>query len=249
MGWVKIEDKYARNPKMMRAGAVALALDVSGMGYCREHNTNGFVSESVLPSLGPVQGAAIRKAIAALVAEGRWLRDDELAGWWIHDFLEFNPSDEEDRLAAEQRSEQARKAALARWGKRAASNAPASNEQCETGAAGFAPPMPPSPPPPKEVINSSSSSRLVGPHPVEEDERLSCCWQGFAKAKLQHQRDRGKAVGDERAWLSTVAARAREERYEETVSLIETFPDITLSQIVSVLMGDKGVLRYLRRAS
>lgn len=247
MGWVKIEDKYARNPKIMQAGPVAMALDVSGMGYSREHNTSGFIPEHALPLLGPVQGAALRKALKALEQVHRWRRDDELNGWWIHDYLEFNPTDEEDRESAAKRSEQARQAALTRWAKRAVGNAPASDQQCQSDAGGDAEKMPPSPPPPTNEETSSSSEPLDALRAVEEDERLRTCWRGIALRKLKRQRDRGKEVGADGPWLAEVQRREREEHYERAAQLVHDFPDITVDQLVSVLMGETGSLKYLRR--
>jgi hypothetical protein len=36
MGWVKIDDMFARHPKAMRAGPLGIALHVAGLCYCSQ---------------------------------------------------------------------------------------------------------------------------------------------------------------------------------------------------------------------
>jgi hypothetical protein len=72
---------------------MGMCLDVAGICYSSDHASDGFVPEVALPTL--LAFATRRQheqAAAKLVAVGRWQRDDERGGWWIHDFLEYNPS-------------------------------------------------------------------------------------------------------------------------------------------------------------
>lgn len=127
MAWVKLESRYPRHPKMVEAGAVAIALDVCGICYCREHNTDGFIPDAALPMVGPIPSPG--KVALVLAGAGRWIRDDDRRGWWVHDFLEYNPSDETDAAKAAERSAKASRAARARWDARRATGHEATNAQ------------------------------------------------------------------------------------------------------------------------
>src|SRR5687767_4324989 len=109
MAWVKLESKFPFNHKVAEAGPIAAFLDICGWCYCRTHGTDGFIPDAHIGMLGPVPDP--RKHAVRLVAVGRWKRDDELRGWWVHDFLEYNPSDEAERAAATVRSSKASEAA------------------------------------------------------------------------------------------------------------------------------------------
>lgn len=113
MAWVKLESTFPFNHKIADAGPVAAFLDICGWCYCRQHGTDGFIPDAHIGMLGPVPDP--RKHARRLVEVGRWHRDDELRGWWVHDFLEFNPTEEAERAAAAARSSKASDAARARW--------------------------------------------------------------------------------------------------------------------------------------
>lgn len=137
MAWLKIESRYAHHPKLMRAGAEALAMDVCAMCYCREFSTGGFVPDDALHALGPRFKDPERVA-KRLVDVGRWEHDEALGGWWVHDFLTYNPTVDEVDVAAQERSERGKRAAVARWSKvpkqstrNARADARAVPEQCD----------------------------------------------------------------------------------------------------------------------
>ena len=104
VSWVKIDDQYPLHPKVMQAGESALALDVCGWCYSARYLTDGFIPEEAINALGPIKQP--RRAAQKLVSVGRWRRDDDANGWWIHDYLEYNPTREsvlEERAAARAR--------------------------------------------------------------------------------------------------------------------------------------------------
>jgi hypothetical protein len=109
MSWARLDDRYPRHPKVQAAGPMGMCLDVAGICYSADHASDGFVPEVALPTL--LAFATRRQheqAAAKLVAVGRWQRDDERGGWWIHDFLEYNPtaaSRNEQREAATARTQ------------------------------------------------------------------------------------------------------------------------------------------------
>ncbi len=51
MPWVRIDEKFARHPKVMRAGPLGIAMQVSALCYCNEHLTDGFVPRAVARTL------------------------------------------------------------------------------------------------------------------------------------------------------------------------------------------------------
>jgi hypothetical protein len=98
--WLKIDDHYATHQKIIRAGPVAMALDIAGMCYSASHGTDGFVPAEALPVVAPLLSKAKAAAsVAKLIEVGRWIKVDD--GWEIHDFLVYNPSaaERDERLA------------------------------------------------------------------------------------------------------------------------------------------------------
>src|SRR5215207_6052824 len=106
--WVKIDDRYATHRKMLKAGALALALDVAGMCYAAGHDTDGYIPTVALTAAAPFlsRGQALAAA-GRLVEAGRWKPVTD--GWQIHDYLTYNPSSVE--------RDNRRKAAAARTGR------------------------------------------------------------------------------------------------------------------------------------
>jgi hypothetical protein len=89
MAWLRVDDRVRTHPKIVQAGPVAAWFWFSGICYCREHLTDGFIADAILPTLAPGV-TAWKKAAEALVGSGLWHR--EQGGYRVHDFLEWNPS-------------------------------------------------------------------------------------------------------------------------------------------------------------
>ncbi len=117
MGWLKLDDLYDDHPKIVGLHPLAELLDVRGMLYGSRLKTDGFVPRGQLEALGR-RIPAVAKKVAELVAAGRWhdgpsdcCPDPGGKGWWIHDFLVYNPSRAErdnERAAAAERMAKAR---------------------------------------------------------------------------------------------------------------------------------------------
>jgi len=114
MAWAKLDDGYATHPKVIQAGVRGLALDVAGMAYAARHLTDGFIADGVLAGLYPPIKQA-RRVAERLVEVGRWQRDDERQGWWIHDYLSHNFSAEATAKKKAVDRERATRAAEKRW--------------------------------------------------------------------------------------------------------------------------------------
>lgn len=105
MTWVRLDDAFATNPKVFMLSDGAFRAYVMGLCYASQHLSDGFVPA------GYVKTRAARE----LEAAGLWTQDG--AGWWIHDFLEYNPS------RAEVEEDRSRKQAAGAAGGRASARA------------------------------------------------------------------------------------------------------------------------------
>lgn len=114
MTWVKLDDRFAGNPKIRRAwrrSNASVGLYCMSLAYAAQHETDGVVDlwwvEEVMPNKR--ERAA---ATNALLDAGLWVEhDDEHV--FIHDYLDYNESAEE--LAARRERDRTRKS---RGGKR-----------------------------------------------------------------------------------------------------------------------------------
>ena len=112
MGWLKLDDQYDDHEKIVAAGPLAELLDLRAMLFCARRETDGFVPYTQLSALCRDIPAPKKKA-ALLVKVGRWTDSPDEGGWWVHDFLEYNPSrveKEAEREAARARMNKARSA-------------------------------------------------------------------------------------------------------------------------------------------
>lgn len=89
MAWLKIDDRVRTHPKIVEAGPAASWVWFCGICYCREHLTDGFIADKMLPTLVPGM-SSLKKAAAVLVTAGLWHRVER--GYAVHDFLQWNPS-------------------------------------------------------------------------------------------------------------------------------------------------------------
>lgn len=109
--WVRVQAALARNHKVLallpqKGGDRALNVFIFGLGYCAEQGNSGFIPEG---APGLFHGSP--RSAQLLVEVGMW--DVVEGGWDVHDYAEYQPTDE----AAKARSEKAKKAAKARWDK------------------------------------------------------------------------------------------------------------------------------------
>lgn len=108
--WIRLDTHMADHPKVLELVAdkafQAIAAYHFALGYCGKHGTDGYISKAALPFVHARLSDAQK-----LVAAGLW----ELApgGWVVHDWGDFQVSDE----ASQKRRERAQKGAAARWEK------------------------------------------------------------------------------------------------------------------------------------
>jgi hypothetical protein len=101
--WVKLDDGFARHPKLRRLSDAAFRVHVSALCYAAEFLTDGRIPTQALGEL-----KASRKVMEELVAARLWERDGE--DFQIHDYFDWN------RPAETVKAERAKKAAGGRTG-------------------------------------------------------------------------------------------------------------------------------------
>lgn len=109
MAWVKLDDQFYMNPKVLAAGPQAVALHIAAMCWVGGQLTDGAIPRTTLPLLLGQAGVGAR-TVDRLVAEGLW--EPTASGWTIHNWLEWNPPAEQvraERAAGKVRAEKSRR--------------------------------------------------------------------------------------------------------------------------------------------
>jgi hypothetical protein len=104
MPWVKIDDRFEQNPKVLAAGNGAVGLYVRSLAHCAGHLTDGAISHAWAKSAGT--SAEIKK----LVDVGMWVKTKD--GYSVPDFLEFNRSKKDYEELREERRKAGRAGGL-----------------------------------------------------------------------------------------------------------------------------------------
>ncbi len=91
MTWVRLDEKFADHPKVVRAGPLGMAMHVTALCYCNRHLTDGFVPKQIASVLLDLTGLGEWSLVVEdLVEAGLWEPVDR--GWLIHDYLDYQPS-------------------------------------------------------------------------------------------------------------------------------------------------------------
>lgn len=101
MTWLRLDDGFAAHPKVAHLSPHAFKLHVSALCYCAQFLTDGFVPTArpglLMEGYRPAQ-------VTELVDAGLW--EPAEGGYWLHDYLKYNPSREKveaEREAARNR--------------------------------------------------------------------------------------------------------------------------------------------------
>jgi hypothetical protein len=112
VSWLKVDDNFASHPKTVDLSWAAKGVWVHYGSWCAAHpQQGGYVPEGLLK-----KDRVPRKAIEELLASGLW--ESEEGGVRYHDWDQYQPSAQDAREKKKSRSEAAKLAADARWGKR-----------------------------------------------------------------------------------------------------------------------------------
>lgn len=111
--WIKLDDNFPTNPKVLAAGDMAGWLYVCGLCYCGNALTDGFIP---VAAVGRLTGLPEPDQLAsALVDAGLWLEVD--GGFSVHNYEKKQRTRakiESDRSAAKVRANKSRSAAESR---------------------------------------------------------------------------------------------------------------------------------------
>lgn len=114
LNWVRLDCQWAHNPKFLALVEDkkwrAISVYMAGLGYSGVHGTAGFIPALALPMIH-----ATKREASDLVEVALWVPAQ--GGWDVNGWSEFQPAQDE----AEVRRDKAKKAAQARWAKRATS--------------------------------------------------------------------------------------------------------------------------------
>ncbi len=117
MPWVRLDEEFARHPKVVAAGPLGMAMQVAALCYCNTYLTDGFVPRSVVSGLLDLEGLGMRMWAGELVGGGEdatWklvvedlleveLWDEVPGGYRIHDYHDYQPSKEQVLKEREQK--------------------------------------------------------------------------------------------------------------------------------------------------
>lgn len=253
MVWAKIDDEILDNPKIARAGVLGFALHVAAITWCCRTLSDGFIPYARVRLLLDLSdlgieyidaadcprgahdrffdvlfdvGQAKADAIALrLVNAGLWLEDKERGGYWIHDFLEYNPSREEAEANRETRSAAGKRGAAARWANRPAGDGSSHGKRMASAMANGwqndAPIPIPVPDPIKSVTLIQPGASYARAREVPErpsgiqavswtlDSTMPAAWRDGAKARLEES---GETVDVDAEWAKYLADRLRPDQ-------------------------------------
>jgi hypothetical protein len=144
MTWVKLDDQFFLNPKSVSAGKDGRALYLAGLCYCASQLTDGFIATKALPMIAASAGVKISQA-RVLERFGLW--EEGIGGFWVHDYLTYNPKASEVRALREKKAAAgalggSRRAMKAQADAQALAQASASDGGCPVGSASDKPPFP-----------------------------------------------------------------------------------------------------------
>lgn len=112
MAWICLSDDYNDHPKFDNLSDGAFRLWHQALGFCRKYQTDGMVPVTALRKLKAYSPKRARELMTPWMAEKQPLwHDVEGFGIQLHDYLDWNPSKDEDnerRIGSKERMRQLR---------------------------------------------------------------------------------------------------------------------------------------------
>ena len=124
MSWVRLDDRFYSHRKVMSVSLAARWLYVSALCVANQHSNNGILDQAAQDCLLVAVGrsGSFDALAAELVSAGLWERHG-VTDYTIHDYLEYQPSDEEQRKERAAAAERQRRFRERRHGGNATNNA------------------------------------------------------------------------------------------------------------------------------
>ena len=177
MSWVKLDDQFLNNPKVVRAGKDGRLLYLASLLYCGGQLTDGNIPREALNLLAGMADIDNGKACGKRLLEvGLWEETPE--GYCIHDYLKYNPTREEALALREARAEAGSRGGLASVASKAQAKAQAiasANGKQNSTPSPSPSPSPSSPTPFNYVAANAAeaaSAEVSAKPEVREDQRI-----------------------------------------------------------------------------
>ena len=103
MTWTKLDDAFWSNPKVQEVGNEAAGAYARMLSYCGDHLTDGKVTEQAALFI-------TRQKVLRVLEQHNFIERNG-KGWVIPDYLDFNPSREEEKAKKKARSHAGRRGA------------------------------------------------------------------------------------------------------------------------------------------
>jgi hypothetical protein len=242
MAWVKLDDQWYDNPKLLDMPLESIGVWVIGLTYASRHLTDGFVPYKALKRIID----APEDHTEALEARGLWQVVEH--GWQIHDYLDYQPS------AAEVKDRRKKRAEAGRIGGRASAEVRSGAradylDQAIGEASAQANRSTPSRPVPTPDNSSSSSvtRKQTDNQQATVDNSLESVIGMIATRRLRASTN----VRNPDAYRRKIETELRTdpEIRERMAHLARAYPDLTQSQMVDCLEGNVTILKHMKRAS
>lgn len=222
MTWVKMDDRYPDHPSVAGLTDGAFRLWCTGIAYCSQHLTDGFIPEAVINRWG-VKHAD--RAAAELIGAGRWRSNAD--GYEVVNYLAYQRSRAQVEALSEKRSKAGKKGATAKQlARQPASNLEADDRRQNQSSD-------------PEVLAAEGRScdddpaaRPVGSSSEDPDRAV---WVAFAAIALE---DQAEPPSNTNAWLTSVARRARKERHPRLIALRDADPTAGPVQLARWIYDD-----------
>ena len=91
MSWIKLDENFTENPKIIAAGYAAAMLYIAGLGYCARNQTDGFIPDVAV--VGMLRSRRCPLLAHKLTTSGLWVVTE--GGYFVHDYLEWQRSREQ----------------------------------------------------------------------------------------------------------------------------------------------------------
>ena len=110
MPWIRLSDDYNDHPKFDHLSDGAFRLWHQGMGFCRKYKTDGLIPLATVRGFKAYSPKRMRELMTPWKEGENPLWHDRGEGWGVvvHDYLEWNPSKDEENERREETKERMR---------------------------------------------------------------------------------------------------------------------------------------------
>jgi hypothetical protein len=246
--WSRLDAGYFRHPKVAAMGKDGRALDLAGICWATQNETNGHIPRAALALIAHEADVKTR-VVSIVVAAGRWHENGD--GWDIHDYLDFNRSADEIRKERNrwQRNKARQRASTP---DPSADMSPVDNYEDTDDLSAVdiseeSPPLSPALSPPLRNVTERSDLHLLNNShprvPADEDDKRKTAIDRYVQ--IQWDQANQKAIRNKQAFLNE--HRRTAEAHPELDRWLHEYPEATGTELGGWLNGDKQTMRYHAR--